>query len=81
MYETTLALTTGSQLRDWILTAAGNLFGAFLAVRAISYFIKDDWGKMITLVIAAVFVGAMIWLPDEMRALLTGLWSKVEGSA
>ncbi|MEV7418981.1 hypothetical protein [Streptomyces sp. NPDC089919] len=81
MHATTLALTTGSELRNWILAVAGNLFAAILAVRAVGYFIKDEWGKMITLVVAAVFVGAMIWLPDEMRTLLTGVWGKVAGSA
>ncbi|MEU7153825.1 hypothetical protein AB0B15_38295 [Streptomyces sp. NPDC045456] len=75
------ALTTGSELKNWILVVVGNLFAAFLAVRAVGHFIKDEWGKMITLGVAAVFVGAIIWVPDAVKDVLTGVWGKVSGSA
>ncbi|MFD9819071.1 hypothetical protein [Streptomyces violascens] len=76
-----LALTTGAELKDWILIVAGNVFMAFLAIRAIGCFIKDDYGKMITLAVMAVFVGALVWLPDGVKVVLTGVWNKVSGSA
>lgn len=74
-------LTTGADLKNWILIVGGNVFIAILAVRAIGYFIKDDWGKMITLVVGAVFVGACVWAPDAVQGFLTGVWGKVSGSA
>lgn len=74
------ALTTGSDLKTWILIVAGNLFVAILAIRAIGHFMKKDWGEMITLFVAAVFVGAVIWFPDGVKALLGGVWDKVNGA-
>lgn len=74
-------LTTGAELKDWILIVVGNLFAAFLAIRAVGYFIKDEWGKMITLAVGAVFVGAIIWAPDAVQGFLTGVWGKVSGTA
>ncbi|MCX5426084.1 hypothetical protein [Streptomyces sp. NBC_00078] len=75
------ALTTGSELRDWILIVVGNLFGAFLAIRALGHFLKKEWGEMVTLFVAAVFVGAVVWAPDLVKGVLTGVWGKVSGSA
>ena len=80
LVELAAGLTTGSQLKDWILVVAGNLFAAFLAVRALGHFIKKEWGEMVTLVVAAVFVGAIVWAPDTVKAFLTGVWDKVAGA-
>ena len=73
-------LTTGAELKNWILTVAGNVFVAFLALRATGHFIKKDWGEMVTMAVAAVFVAGIIWFPDEVRSLLSGVWNKVSGS-
>ncbi|MFB7012294.1 MULTISPECIES: hypothetical protein [unclassified Streptomyces] len=75
------ALTTGADLKAWILIVVGNLFAAFLAIRALGHFLKKEWGEMVTLAVAAVFVGAIIWAPDSVKTLLTGVWDKVSGSA
>ncbi|MFK0296630.1 hypothetical protein ACIQU6_40020 [Streptomyces sp. NPDC090442] len=75
------ALTTGSQLKDWILIVVGNLFVAFLALRALGHFLKKEWGEMVTLFVAAVAVAAVIWAPDTVKALLTGVWGKISGSS
>ncbi|MEU6467487.1 TcpD family membrane protein [Streptomyces sp. NPDC046976] len=83
MISTTVAagLTTGSELKIWILLVVGNMFAAFLAIRALGHFVKREWGEMVTLFVAAVAVGAVIWAPDSVKALLTGVWDKVSGSA
>ncbi|MGV9315206.1 TcpD family membrane protein [Streptomyces sp. NPDC003691] len=74
-------LTTGAELKDWVLIVVGNLFAAFLAVRALGHFIKKEWGEMVTLLVAAVFVGAIVWAPEAVQDMLTGVWGKVSGTA
>ncbi|MFF0052587.1 hypothetical protein [Streptomyces sp. NPDC005498] len=74
-------LTDGSDLKAWVLLVVGNLFAAWLAVRAFRHFVKDDWGGMITMAVGAVFVAGLVWFPDAAKTLLGGLWGKVTGSA
>ncbi|MEU8779681.1 hypothetical protein [Streptomyces sp. NPDC048606] len=74
---TLAALTDGSALKTAVLLLVGNLFAAWLAVRAFRHFVKDDWGGMVTMVIGAVFVAGFVWFPDEMRTLLGDLWDTV----
>lgn len=74
-------LTTGSELKDWILIVAGNLFAAVLAVRAVGHFLKKEWGEMVTMCVVAVFVAAFVWAPDTVKTVLMGVWGKVSGSA
>ncbi|MFF9908792.1 TcpD family membrane protein [Streptomyces olivaceus] len=73
------ALTDGSDLKDWVLLVVGNLFAAFLGVRGFRHFVKDDWGGMITMAVAAVFVAGLVWFPDQVKNLLSGVWDKVMG--
>jgi uncharacterized membrane protein (DUF2068 family) len=74
------ALTTGSELRDWILIVVGNVFMAFLAVRGFGHWLKKEWGEMITMFVAAIFLAAAIWAPDAVKGILTGIWNKVAGT-
>ncbi|MEU4357274.1 hypothetical protein AB0N09_12185 [Streptomyces erythrochromogenes] len=76
----TLALTTGADLKGWILAVVGNLFAAFLAVRALGHFLKKEWGEMLTLFVAAVFVAGIVWFPDGVKTLLGDVWKKVAGA-
>ncbi|MGN9821920.1 hypothetical protein ACTMUQ_42410 [Streptomyces sp. SD11] len=80
LVELAAPLTTGAELKDWILIVVGNLFAAFLAVRALGHFIKKEWGEMVTLAVAAVFVGAIVWAPDGVKDVLVGVWDKVAGT-
>ncbi|MDJ0345556.1 TcpD family membrane protein [Streptomyces sp. H10-C2] len=81
MHHYQAALTTGAELKTWILVVVGNVFAAVLAVRAVGHFMKKDWGEMVTMGVAAVFVGAFIWFPDSVQAMLGGIWGKVSGAA
>lgn len=81
LVELAAPLTTGAELKDWILIVVGNLFAAFLAVRAFGCWLKKEWGEMVTLFVAAVFVGALVWAPDAVQGVLTGVWDKVSGTA
>jgi Co/Zn/Cd efflux system component len=74
---TLAALTDGAALSSWVLLVVGNLFAAWLAIRAFKHFVKDDWGGMITMAIAAIFVAGFVWFPTQTRGLLGSLWTKV----
>jgi hypothetical protein len=78
---TAAPLTDGSELKTWVLLVVGNLFAAALAVRAFRYYIKDDWGGLITMSVAAVLIAGYVWFPDAARSLLEGVWGKVTGTA
>ncbi|MFI9005523.1 MULTISPECIES: hypothetical protein [Streptomyces] len=74
-------LTTGESLKTWVLLVVGNIFIAFLAIRAVGHFIKKEWGEMVSLLVAAVFVGGIIWAPTVVKDMLLGIWNKVAGTA
>jgi FtsH-binding integral membrane protein len=75
------ALTTGADLTAWVLTVAGNLFAAVLAVRAVGAFMKRDWGEMITMFAAAVIVAGIIYFPSQATDILKLIWGKVSGTS
>ncbi|MGW5851970.1 hypothetical protein ACWFQ8_29170 [Streptomyces sp. NPDC055254] len=81
LVELAAPLTTGEGLKNWILIVVGNLFMAFLAIRALGHFIKKEWGEMVTLAVAAVFVGAIVWAPVVVKDFLTAVWEKVAGTS
>lgn len=47
------ALTTGSDLKTWVLLIAGNVFIIILVIRAITYYAKREWGELIGHFLAA----------------------------
>ncbi|MEU4986623.1 MULTISPECIES: hypothetical protein [unclassified Streptomyces] len=81
LVELAAPLTTGAELKDWILIFVGNLFAAFLAIRAFGCWVKKEWGEMVTLFVAAVFVGALVWVPASVQEVLKGVWNTVSGTA
>lgn len=74
-------LTDGADLKEWVLLVVGNLFAAWLAVRAFRHFVKDDWGGMITMSVGAVFVAGLVWFPAQAQGMLEGIWGMVAGTA
>jgi hypothetical protein len=74
------ALTTGADLKTWILAIAGNVFVALLVIRGLGAFLKRDYGEMATLFVAGVLLAGLIWFPDGAVALMKAIWQKVVGA-
>ena len=74
------ALTTGADLKIWILAIAGNLFVVVLVVRGLGAFFKRDYGEMVTLFLSGVLLAGLIWFPDDAVSLLKAIWGKAVGS-
>lgn len=70
---------TGEGLKDAILVILGNIFIIILAVRAVSYYAKREWGDLITHVAAGILIAAIIYFPDQVVSLLKSLWSAFAG--
>ncbi|MFD4535583.1 hypothetical protein ACFWNL_35925 [Kitasatospora sp. NPDC058397] len=74
------ALTDGTAFKNWALLLVGNVFAAWLAIRAVGHFIKKEWGDLIQMVFAALAVGAFVWFPDGVKTVLGDLWTKISGN-
>ncbi|WP_326683068.1 TcpD family membrane protein [Streptomyces sp. NBC_01237] len=72
-----LALTTGSEFKQWAFVLGGNAFAVVLMGRAGMFFFKEEWGKLITCFTASVFVGATVYSPETVQAVIGAVWSKV----
>lgn len=55
----------GVALKDWVLLILGNVLLIIIAVRAVGYFAKREWGELVTHLVAAIIVGAIVYLPDQ----------------
>ncbi|GAA1746273.1 hypothetical protein [Nostocoides vanveenii] len=66
---------TGLALRNWVLVIVGNIFVIILAVRAVGYYARRDWGDMTAHLVAAVVVAGVIFFPDQVITLLKNSWT------
>lgn len=73
-------MTSGEDLRDWILLVAGNIFIIVLAARSVGHFAKREFGEMIGMCVAAVVVAGFVYFPDESIDFLTDIWQTFLGS-
>ena len=70
---------TGNELADWILAIVGNIFLVFLVIRLIAAWMKDEWGKVVGILVGGILVGAAIYMPDQFKNFLLGLWKLITG--
>ena len=63
-------MNTGADLKDWVLLVAGNILIVILAVRAIGYYAKREWGELIIHIVAGVVVGIIVWNSSGAIAFL-----------
>lgn len=71
---------TGNAFRDWVLVILGNIFIIVLAVRAVGYYAKQEWGSLIGHVVAGILVAGVVYLPDQVIGILKGAWERFSGS-
>lgn len=74
------ALTTGADLKTWVLQIAGNILIVAFVVRSLGAFLKNERGEFLSLFAAAVLVAGWIWFPDASVALLKAIWQKAISS-
>ncbi|MGW2255403.1 hypothetical protein ACWCXH_35285 [Kitasatospora sp. NPDC001660] len=75
-----LALTTGADLKAWVLLIAGNVFIVILVVRSIGYYAKREWGELIGHILVAILIAGFVFATDTSVGLLKDLWGKVSGA-
>lgn len=73
-------MTTGAELRDWVLLIAGNIFMVILAVRSVGHFAKREWGEFTGMLLAAVVVAGIIWFPTQTIELFRQIWQTLLGN-
>ncbi|MGW1072740.1 hypothetical protein [Streptomyces sp. NPDC002537] len=75
-----LALTSGAELKSWVIMIAGNIFLIVLAVRAIGHYAKREWGELLGHFLAGVVVAGFVFESDVTIQMLKDIWTKVAGS-
>ncbi len=78
-YLADLSATSGTNARNIILGIIGTFTIVVLAARALGAFADERYGKMVTLIIAAVPVIGFAYFPDETVNILKGLFSAFTG--
>lgn len=76
-----LAIGSGVELKDWILLVAGNVFIVVLAVRAVGYYAKREWGEMLGHLVAGIIVAGLVYATDQSIGILRTLWGMIAGGA
>jgi hypothetical protein len=79
MYLAQLTPESGSEIQRIALGIIGSLLVVVMAARGISAFADERYGKLFTIIIAAVPVAGFCYFPDETTALLTGLFTTFTG--
>jgi uncharacterized SAM-binding protein YcdF (DUF218 family) len=69
-----LSTTSGTLLRDIALAIIGTFTLVVLAGRALSALADEHYGKLVTLVLAAIPVIGFAYLPDVTAEVLIGLY-------
>lgn len=76
-----LTADSGTSLRNVLLGIVGTFLVVVLAVRGLSAFADERYGKLVTLIIAAVPVAGFCYFPDQTVDLLKGLYASFTGAA
>ena len=70
---------TGSEIANWIIAIVGNIFIVVVVVRLLQGWMKDEWGKIVSVLAGAVLVGACIYFPDQFKSFLGAIWNLFTG--
>jgi hypothetical protein len=74
-----LTATSATNFRNIILGIIGTLATVVLAARTLGAFADERYGKMVTLIAAAVPVIGFSYFPDQTVSILKGLFSTFTG--
>lgn len=65
--------------KDWALLILGNIFIVIMAIRALTAYMKRDWGDFTTNLVVAIVIAYIVYANDSAMALLTRLANMVFG--
>lgn len=74
-----LDASSGTDLRDIVLGIIGTFVIVVLAARALAAFADERYGKMVTLILAAIPVIGFAYFPDSTVEILKGLFTSFAG--
>jgi hypothetical protein len=74
-----LNANSGTDARNIVLGIIGTFAVVVLAVRALGAFADDQYGKMITLLLASIPVFGFAYFPDSTVNIITGLFTAFTG--
>lgn len=74
-----LTATSGTRVRDTILGIIGTFAIVVLAARSLGAFADERYGKLASLIVAAVPVTGFCYFPDQTASILKGLFSAFTG--
>lgn len=66
---------TGSEISNWVLTVAGNIFIVVLVVYSIQHWAKKEWGQFIGFILGAIVIGLFVYYPQGTIGLIKGISS------
>lgn len=74
-----LTTTSGIALRDILLAIVGSLIILVMAWHALGYLVSQEYGKLVSMVFAALIVTAFAYFPDQSMNVLKAIVSAVFG--
>lgn len=70
----------GMDIKDWVITIAGNIFIVILLFRVLAHYAKKEWGELLTNLLVAVFIAWIVYSNESFIAFLTFMWGKFAGT-
>jgi hypothetical protein len=79
MYLAQLTPESGTEIQAIALGIIGSLLIVVMAARGVSAYADERYGKLFTIVIAAIPIAGFCFLPQETTELLRGLYETFTG--
>ncbi|ALG06375.1 hypothetical protein [Kibdelosporangium phytohabitans] len=69
------SLSTGVSLRDWILAVVGTFVIVLAVFRLVGAWLENAYGRMASIIVAAVVVGGFCFFPNQAITFIKSLWN------
>jgi hypothetical protein len=79
MYYAQLTATSGVNFRNIILGIIGTLLVVVMAARGVGAYADQQYGKLVSIIAAAVPVAGFCYFPDQTIAIVKGLFTAFFG--